>query len=178
VETRNGGRPRNDSQALSGATIRAYHAPTSKVRPCLFRAGGITSAELECLRGTGSSWSSTRTGAGSSGRQSLQLSPAFRGNGPREERQEKTKRLVGKLARNDFWCIACGGSNGNSTMPPKVYRSYAAECLRVALKTIDSETRSSMRRMAIAWSDLADQAERNQRNDTVDDVSGSERREA
>jgi hypothetical protein len=51
-------------------------------------------------------------------------------------------------------------------MPPKVYRSYAAECLRVALKTIDSETRSSMRRMAIAWSDLADQAERNQRNDT------------
>jgi hypothetical protein len=52
-------------------------------------------------------------------------------------------------------------------MPPKVYRSYAAECLRRALKAANSETRSSMRRMAIAWSDLAGQAERNQRNDMV-----------
>jgi hypothetical protein len=48
-----------------------------------------------------------------------------------------------------------------------VYRSYAAECLRSAVKAADAGTRSSMRRMAIAWTDLAEQAERNQRNDVV-----------
>jgi len=57
-------------------------------------------------------------------------------------------------------------------MPPKMYRSYAAECFRWALKTADPETRASMRRMALAWSDLAEQAERNQRNDTVYETPG------
>ena len=50
---------------------------------------------------------------------------------------------------------------------PKVYRSHAAECLRLAMKAADAESRASMRRIAIAWIDLAEQAERNQRNDTV-----------
>jgi hypothetical protein len=62
-------------------------------------------------------------------------------------------------------------------MPPKVYRSYAAECFTWAMKTTDPETRSSMRRMAIAWSDLAEQAERNQRNDMVYEAPERERRE-
>jgi hypothetical protein len=61
-------------------------------------------------------------------------------------------------------------------MPPKVYRS-AADCLRCAMKTTDPETRLSMRRMAIAWSDLAEQAERNQRNDMVFETPERERRE-
>jgi hypothetical protein len=52
-------------------------------------------------------------------------------------------------------------------MPPRLYRSYAAECLRLAMMATDPATRSAMRRMAIAWIDLAEQAERNQRNDMV-----------
>jgi hypothetical protein len=60
-------------------------------------------------------------------------------------------------------------------MPPKVYRSYAAECLRWAVKATSPGTRSSMRRMAIAWTDLAEQAERNQRNDVVYETPEHER---
>jgi hypothetical protein len=45
------------------------------------------------------------------------------------------------------------------------------------MKTTDPETRLSMRRMAIAWSDLAEQAERNQRNDMVFETPERERRE-
>jgi hypothetical protein len=60
-------------------------------------------------------------------------------------------------------------------MPPKVYRSYAAECLRWAVKATDAGTRSSMRLMAIAWTDLAEQAERNQRNDVVYETPEPER---
>jgi hypothetical protein len=62
-------------------------------------------------------------------------------------------------------------------MPPKVYRSYAAECLRCAMMATDPETRSSLRRMALAWADLADQAERNSRNDVVYEPLQRERRE-
>jgi hypothetical protein len=62
-------------------------------------------------------------------------------------------------------------------MPPKLYRSYAAECLRWTMKAADPATRSAMRRVAIAWIDLAEQAERNQRNDTVYEAPGRERRE-
>jgi hypothetical protein len=69
------------------------------------------------------------------------------------------------------------GVNQDTPMPPKVYRSYAAECLRCAMKTADADTRSAMRRMAIAWSDLAEQAERNQRNDTVFETPERDRRE-
>jgi hypothetical protein len=62
-------------------------------------------------------------------------------------------------------------------MPPKVYRSYAAECLRCAMMASDPESRSSLRRMALAWADLADQAERNSRNDVVYEPPGHERHE-
>jgi hypothetical protein len=40
-----------------------------------------------------------------------------------------------------------------------LYRRLAAECLRRAIQADDQE-RSTLRRMAIAWADLADQAER------------------
>jgi hypothetical protein len=52
-------------------------------------------------------------------------------------------------------------------MPSKIYRVHAAECLAWAMKAVDADTRSTMRRMAIAWTDLAEQAERNQQNDMV-----------
>ena len=52
-------------------------------------------------------------------------------------------------------------------MSAKKYRRHAAECLRCAIKATDPVTRLSLRRMAIAWSDLADQAEKNIQNDTV-----------
>jgi hypothetical protein len=61
-------------------------------------------------------------------------------------------------------------------MPPKVYRSYAAECFRYAMMMTDLESRSSLRRMALAWVDLADQAERNSRNDVVYEPPERERR--
>jgi hypothetical protein len=50
-------------------------------------------------------------------------------------------------------------------MSADVYRRHAAYCLRRAIKTADSERRSFLRRLAIGWSDLADQAEKNSRND-------------
>jgi hypothetical protein len=50
---------------------------------------------------------------------------------------------------------------------PNLYRSYAAECLKHATRVADLEMRSSFRKMAIAWIDLADQAEKNRRNDIV-----------
>ncbi len=62
-------------------------------------------------------------------------------------------------------------------MPPKVYRYYAAECLRCAMKVTDQETKSSLRRMALAWADLADQAERNSQNDVVYEPPDRERHE-
>jgi hypothetical protein len=52
-------------------------------------------------------------------------------------------------------------------MPPKIYRSYAAECLKYAMMVTDLQSRSVLRRMALAWADLADQAERNAQNDVV-----------
>jgi hypothetical protein len=52
-------------------------------------------------------------------------------------------------------------------MSANEYRRHAADCLRCAIKAADSETRSFLRRMAIAWSDLADQAEKNSQNDIV-----------
>jgi hypothetical protein len=62
-------------------------------------------------------------------------------------------------------------------MPPKMYRYYAAECLRCAMMATDPESRASLRRMAIAWADLADQAERNRRNDIVYEFAERIRRE-
>jgi hypothetical protein len=82
-------------------------------------------------------------------------------------------------ARNNFRNDALRGSWGGifPMMPPKVYRSYAAECLRCAMRVTDPASRSSLRRMALAWADLADQAERNARNDVVYESPARERRE-
>jgi hypothetical protein len=41
----------------------------------------------------------------------------------------------------------------------------------------DPASRSSLRRMALAWADLAEQAERNTRNDVVYEPPGHEQRE-
>jgi hypothetical protein len=45
------------------------------------------------------------------------------------------------------------------------------------MKSADPDTRAIMRRMAIAWSDLAEQAERNQRNDMAFETPELGRRE-
>ena len=52
-------------------------------------------------------------------------------------------------------------------MSPNEYRRHAAECLKCAFKAADPEARAFLRRMAIAWSDLADHAEKNSQNDIV-----------
>ena len=39
------------------------------------------------------------------------------------------------------------------------YRRYAAECLQLA-ETVKTQAKDSLRAMAIAWSDLAERAER------------------
>jgi hypothetical protein len=50
-------------------------------------------------------------------------------------------------------------------MSASLYRHLATECLRHANLASDQNARSSLRRMAIGWADLADQAERNSRTD-------------
>jgi hypothetical protein len=62
-------------------------------------------------------------------------------------------------------------------MPPKVYRSYAAACLRCAMMATGAQSRSSLRRIALAWAELAEQAERNIRNDVMYEPLHRERRE-
>ena len=52
-------------------------------------------------------------------------------------------------------------------MSSNAYRNLAAECLKRAFKAADPEARAFLRRMAIAWSDLADQAEKNSQDDMV-----------
>ena len=43
--------------------------------------------------------------------------------------------------------------------PAQAYRRYAAECREVSLAVADPEARALLKRMAIAWTYLADQAE-------------------
>src|SRR5215472_12489420 len=47
------------------------------------------------------------------------------------------------------------------------YRRHAAECLALSRTLTDFLNRTTLLNMAIAWTDLAEQAERNQRNDVV-----------
>jgi hypothetical protein len=47
-------------------------------------------------------------------------------------------------------------------MSAEVYRRHAADCLKVSGGVSDPEARAWLRRMAIAWTDLAAQAEKNQ----------------
>ena len=44
-------------------------------------------------------------------------------------------------------------------MSAQSYRRYAAECLEMSLAVVDPEARALLKRMAIAWTDLANQAE-------------------
>ena len=47
-------------------------------------------------------------------------------------------------------------------MSTQVYRRNAAECLKLSTTMKSEEARSLLRRIAIAWADLADLAERNE----------------
>jgi hypothetical protein len=44
-------------------------------------------------------------------------------------------------------------------MSAQSYRRYAAECREMSLAVVDPEARALLKRMAIAWTDLANQAE-------------------
>ena len=52
-------------------------------------------------------------------------------------------------------------------MSAEEYRRYAAECLRMSKSVGGYETKSTLLHMAIAWTKLADQAEKNLQNDVV-----------
>jgi hypothetical protein len=52
-------------------------------------------------------------------------------------------------------------------MSAEAYRRYAADCLRISLAVANPEARAFLKRMASAWKNLADQAEKNLRNDVV-----------
>jgi hypothetical protein len=52
-------------------------------------------------------------------------------------------------------------------MSAQAYRRYAADCLKLSNTVIDPKVRAYLRHMAVAWTDLVDQAERNLRNDVV-----------
>ena len=44
-------------------------------------------------------------------------------------------------------------------MSVQAYRRHAAECLEMSLAAADPQARERLKEMAIAWTDLADQAE-------------------
>src|SRR5262249_2112890 len=46
-----------------------------------------------------------------------------------------------------------------ASMSAQAYRRYAAECLEMSLAVADPQARALLKRMAIAWADLADAAE-------------------
>jgi hypothetical protein len=52
-------------------------------------------------------------------------------------------------------------------MSAHVYRRNATDCFKLSALIRDQEARDRLKRMGIAWMDLADQAERNLRNDVV-----------
>jgi hypothetical protein len=52
-------------------------------------------------------------------------------------------------------------------MSAQAYRRHAADCLILSNTVSDPKARVYLRRMAAAWTDLADQAEKNLRNDVV-----------
>jgi hypothetical protein len=52
-------------------------------------------------------------------------------------------------------------------MSTQAYRRHAADCLKLSMTVSNPTARALLRRMAVAWTDLAEQAEKNQQNDTV-----------
>jgi hypothetical protein len=53
------------------------------------------------------------------------------------------------------------------SMSARYYRRHAADCLKLSTILGDPHAQAFLRRMALAWTDLAEQAERNQQNDVV-----------
>ena len=55
--------------------------------------------------------------------------------------------------------LALGNPKEFASMSSETYRHNAAECLEMSLAVADPEVRGLLKRMAIAWTDLAEQAE-------------------
>ena len=47
-----------------------------------------------------------------------------------------------------------------TSMSVQAYRRHAAECLEMSLAAADPQARALLKQMAIAWTDLADEAEK------------------
>jgi hypothetical protein len=70
-----------------------------------------------------------------------------------------------------IWMIFCNfllcerllliGAEGSRIMSAEQYRRYAGECLRLLASTVDPQNRTALQTMAIAWTNLAEQAEKN-----------------
>jgi hypothetical protein len=52
-------------------------------------------------------------------------------------------------------------------MSAQAYRRHAADCLKLSNTVSDPQARVFLRRVAVAWTDLANQAEKNLRNDVL-----------
>jgi hypothetical protein len=61
----------------------------------------------------------------------------------------------------------CSSSRGGGEMSAEKYRRNAAECFGLATFVRAERPRWMLLQMAIAWSELAEQAERNRKNDIV-----------
>jgi hypothetical protein len=55
--------------------------------------------------------------------------------------------------------LAVGNPKEFASMSAETYRHNAAECLEMSLAVADPEVRGLLKRMAIAWTNLAEQAE-------------------
>src|SRR4051794_4390729 len=65
--------------------------------------------------------------------------------------------------RNAFWCSAFASPRECppkefTSMSAEAYRRNAEDCLKMSLAAADPETRGLLKRMAIAWTNLAEQA--------------------
>ena len=56
--------------------------------------------------------------------------------------------------------LAVGNPKEFASMSAETYRHNAAECLEMSLAVADPEVRGLLKRMAIAWTNLAEQAEK------------------
>ena len=56
-------------------------------------------------------------------------------------------------------------SHAHSLTTFEVYRSHAAECLRLSENITDAQSRAALRGMAVSWTHLAEQAEKKSRVD-------------
>ena len=61
--------------------------------------------------------------------------------------------------RADVARLAVGNPKEFASMSAETYRHNAAECLQMSLAVADPAVRGFLKRMAIAWTNLAEQAE-------------------